>query len=189
MNMNLLLDYPSLTDRRLVELHLDGDREAFRQIVERYQAMVCALGLSACGDVGRSEDVAQEVFVAAWRQLPELRDPDKLRGWLAGIARNLVHNAFRRHQRTPLARAEELSPETPADMESPREQAIGTDEAALMWNTIEGIPENYREPMVLFYREQPRSWRWRRRWRFRRRSCARGSCVAGRCLRSAWPGW
>jgi len=29
--------------------------------------------------------VAQEVFVAAWRQLPELRDPDKLRGWLAAL--------------------------------------------------------------------------------------------------------
>lgn len=151
--MNALLDYSSLTDRRLVELHLDGDREAFRQIVERYQAMVCALGLSACGDVGRSEDLAQEVFVVAWKQLPGLHEPDKLRGWLAGIARNLIHNSFRREQRIPTARAEPLSGETPAHEAGPREQAIDADEAALMWSTLEGIPENYREPMVLFYRE------------------------------------
>lgn len=153
VNMTISLDYLSLSDRRLVELHLAGDRTAFRQIVERYQAMVCALGLSACGDVGRSEDLAQEVFLAAWRELPGLREPDKLRGWLAGIARNLSHNSFRRQRRTPTAQAEPLSPETPSGGENPRERAIGADEAALMWQTLEAIPENYREPMVLFYRE------------------------------------
>ncbi len=152
--MTPLLNYPSLSDRQLVELHLAGDRSAFRQIVERYQAMVCALGFSACGDVGRSEDLAQEVFLAAWKQLPGLREPEKLRGWLAGIARNLIHNFFRHQQRTPTARAESLSAETLADGESPQERAISTDEAALMWQALEGIPENYREPMVLFYREQ-----------------------------------
>ncbi len=151
--MNTLLDYPALTDRRLVELHLDGDRSAFRQIVERYQGMICALGLSACGDVARSEDIAQEVFVVAWKQLPDLQEPDKLRPWLGGIARNLINNSFRRQLRTPTARAEPLSPETPAGGAGPREQAIQSDESALMWTALEGIPENYREPMVLFYRE------------------------------------
>jgi len=152
--MNTLLDYTTLTNRQLVDLHLDGDREAFRQIVERHQAMVCALGLSACGDVGRSEDIAQEVFVTAWKQLPELREPEKLRGWLAGIARNLVNNSFRRAARTPTARAEPLAVETPADEAGPREHAISADESALMWSALESIPETYREPMVLFYREQ-----------------------------------
>jgi RNA polymerase sigma factor (sigma-70 family) len=154
MNMNALLDYPALSDRQLVELHLDGDRDAFRQIVERYQAMVCALGLSACGDVGRSEDIAQEVFIAVWKQLPELREPGKLRSWIGGIARNLIHGAFRRAGRTPTARSELLSVETPATEESPSDQAVRADESALMWSMLSGIPETYREPMVLFYREQ-----------------------------------
>ena len=152
--MNTLLDYTTLTNRQLVELHLDGDREAFRQIVERHQAMVCALGLSACGDIARSEDIAQEVFVTAWKQLPELREPEKLRGWLAGIARNLVNNSFRRAARTPTARAEPLPLETPADEAGPREEAIRADESALMWGALESMPETYREPMILFYREQ-----------------------------------
>ena len=153
VNMNALLDYPALSDRQLVERHLDGDRDAFRQMVERYQAMVCALGFSACGDLARSEDIAQEVFIAVWKQLPELREPDKLRSWISGIARNMIHQAYRRSQRTPTARGEPLSAETPADGESPNEQAIRSDEAALMWGALAGIPELYREPMVLFYRE------------------------------------
>ena len=151
--MPITLNDSSLDNRRLVELHLAGDGSAFRQIVERHQAMVCALSLSACGDVGRSEDLAQEVFVAAWKQLPELREPEKLRGWLAGIARNLTHNSFRQQHRTPTARAEPLSLETPSDEGSPRDHAISADEAALMWSALERIPENYREPMVLYYRE------------------------------------
>jgi RNA polymerase sigma factor (sigma-70 family) len=154
MNPALNLSPSSPDDRRLVELHLAGDGGAFRQIVERYQGMICALAVSACGDLGRSEDIAQEVFIAAWKQLPELREPEKLRGWLAGIARNLINNSFRQQQRTPTARAEPLSAGTPTDIEGPREHAISADEAALMWNTLERIPENYREPMVLFYREQ-----------------------------------
>ena len=152
--MNTLLLPSTPTDPELIRLHLDGDAAAFRRIVERYQGMVCALAYSACGDVARSEDLAQEVFITAWKQLPQLREPEKLRGWLGGITRNLCHNAFRRAQRTPTADAAELSDETPADAADPRDRAIGSDEAALMWSALAGLPENYREPMVLFYREQ-----------------------------------
>jgi RNA polymerase sigma factor (sigma-70 family) len=151
--MNITVDSSPPTDQQLVALHLAGESAAFRQIVERYQAMVCALAYSACGDLAVSEDVAQDVFVAAWKQLPGLREPEKLRGWLGGITRNLAHNSLRRAQRTPTARAAELSPEVPAETASPSEQAVSADEASLMWRTLEGIPENYREPMVLFYRE------------------------------------
>ena len=152
--MTPLLHSTALTDPELIRLHLDGDAAAFRRIVERYQGMVCALAYSACGDVARSEDLAQEVFITAWKQLPQLREPEKLRGWLGGITRNLCHNAFRRAQRTPTANAAELSDETPADVADPRDHAIGSDEAALMWSALAGLPENYREPMVLFYRQQ-----------------------------------
>lgn len=147
-----------LDDRRLVELHLGGHGGAFRQIVERYQSLVCALTLSACGDLARSEDLAQEVFVAAWQKLPQLREPEKLRSWLCGIARNLAHNALRRDRRTPTAGADELLPDTaPAVEADPRDRAIGADEATLMWRALAELPEAYREPMVLFYREHQSS--------------------------------
>ncbi|HWA25401.1 MAG TPA: sigma-70 family RNA polymerase sigma factor [Lacunisphaera sp.] len=152
--MSSPLDYCTCSDRQLVALHLDGDRDAFRQIVERYQAMVCALGFSACGDVARSEDIAQEVFFVVWKQLPELRDPDRLRAWIGSIARNLIHQAFRRQLRTPTAVAGPLSDETPAAGGTPRDAAVRADEAAAVWQALEGMPEIYREPMVLFYREQ-----------------------------------
>ncbi len=62
--------------------------------------------------------------------------------------------AFRQRQQTPTAQAEPLSPETPDGLATPCEQAITADESALMWSILTGIPEIYREPMVLYYREQ-----------------------------------
>lgn len=140
-------------DGRLVELCLQGNRNAFARIVERHQSMVCAIAYSACGDVGRSEDLAQDTFVAAWRKLGELQDPEKLKSWLCGIARNLSHNSLRRQQRTPTALAGEFPGETAAQEATPREEAISREEEALMWRALETLAPEYREPMVLFYRE------------------------------------
>ncbi len=147
-------NFPRPDDRELVNRHRAGDGQAFRRIVERYQSMVCALAYSACGDVSRSEDVAQEVFVTAWKKLAELREPEKLRGWLCGIVRNVTRHAVRSDRRTPTARAEELTPEMAAEEAGdPAAQAVSGEAAALMWRALGAMPENYREPMVLYYRE------------------------------------
>ena len=151
--MKTHLEYESAVDPRLVELCLHGNRDAFAQIVARYQSVVCAIAYSACGDIGRSEDLAQETFVTAWRKLGELREPEKLKSWLCGIARNLVQNSVRQQQRVPTAHAEELSLETSSGTANPQEMAISNEEEALMWRALETIAPDYREPMVLFYRE------------------------------------
>ena len=49
-------------DAELVAESLDGSRDAFRRIVERYQTLICSLAYSATGNVSRSEDMAQETF-------------------------------------------------------------------------------------------------------------------------------
>ena len=69
MNPLAMPETELLADAQWVELCLNGDRDAFGRIVERYQSRVCALAYSACGDLARSEDFAQETFTAAWRQL------------------------------------------------------------------------------------------------------------------------
>src|SRR5213082_4087111 len=96
-------------DADLVAATLTGDREAFGQIVARYQSLICSLAYSATGSLGQSEDLAQETFITAWKHLRHLREPAKLRSWLCGIARNRVNNFLRREGREPLGKAEELS--------------------------------------------------------------------------------
>src|SRR5207249_8627269 len=89
-------------DADLVAAALTGNREAFGQIVARYQSLICSLAYSATGSLGQSEDLAQETFITAWKHLPVLREPGKLRAWLCGIARNRINNTLRREGREPL---------------------------------------------------------------------------------------
>ncbi len=142
-------------DAELVNASLAGNREAFGQIVSRYQSLVCSLAYSATGSLSHSEDLAQETFLTAWKHLAELREPAKLRAWLCGIARNLINSSLRTQVREPSHRAESLDviTESHSPEPSPVERAISQEEADILWRSLERIPENYRVPLVLFYRE------------------------------------
>lgn len=153
--MNTLApDQGRMTDDQLWKKSVDGDRDAFGQIVERHQALVCSLAYSACGSLSRSEDLAQETFLAAWNRLRDLREPAKLRAWLCGIVRHLAANAARRElRRGGPPESLDASDELCALAEDPAAQAVTREEAALLWQTLAALPETYREPMVLFYRQ------------------------------------
>lgn len=145
-----------LGDAELVAECLIGNRDAFRQIVERYQTLISSLAYCATGSLSQSEDLAQETFVNAWQQLEKLRDPAKLRSWLGSITRSLVSKQFRREGREPSCAAESLESvfDWASPAPSPPEQAITEEEKIILWRALERIPEIYREPLVLFYREQ-----------------------------------
>jgi len=123
--------------------------------VSRYQSLICSLAYSATGSLGQSEDLAQETFITAWKHLRRLRERHKLRAWLCGIARNLINNSLRREGREPLRAAEPLEAvhESASTEPLPHDQAISKEEEAILWRALERIPEIYRGPLVLFYRE------------------------------------
>ena len=142
-------------DAELVGGTLAGNRDAFSQIVSRYQSLICSLAYSATGSLGQCEDLAQETFITAWKHLGHLRERHKLRAWLCGIARNRINNFLRREGREPIRAAEPLenAPDAHAPEPLPGEQTISNEEQAILWRSLERIPEIYREPLVLFYRE------------------------------------
>jgi RNA polymerase sigma factor (sigma-70 family) len=142
-------------DVALVNASLAGNLEAFGQIVSRYQSLVCSVAYSATGSLTQSEDLAQETFIAAWKHLADLREPEKLRAWLCGIARNLINSALRTQDREPSHYAESLDQvsESCSPEPLPVERAISQEEADILWRSLERIPETYRLPLVLFYRE------------------------------------
>lgn len=143
------------TDAELVGETLSGNRDAFGQIVSRYQSLVCSLAYSATGSLGQSEDLAQETFITAWKRLNYLRERDKLRAWLCGIARNRINNFLRREGREPNHQAESIEEisQSHAPEPLPIEYTISKEEAGILWRSLERIPGIYREPLILFYRE------------------------------------
>lgn len=155
MNFDSHMSSADCDDASLVGACLKGDRDAFAQIVARYQSLVASIAYSATGSIAQSEDLAQETFLVAWRRLKALREPGKLRAWLCGIARHSVAKARRRQRREPAHEAESIEQitETAADEALPTDEAISREEEAILWRSLEQIPETYREPLILFYRD------------------------------------
>ncbi|NVB77477.1 MAG: RNA polymerase sigma factor [Kofleriaceae bacterium] len=137
------------SDTELVEASLRGEHEAFGDLVARYQDVVCAVSYSSTGDQVLSEDVAQETFIAAWRQLDRLRNSARIRPWLCGIARNLARTARKRRRREPLVDADEQ----PGSGASPFDVAARGDVERVVREALERIPAAYREALILYYRE------------------------------------
>lgn len=99
------------------------------EIVARHQALVCGVALGVTHDFAASEDVAQEAFLTAWRKIQELREPEKLRGWLAQIARNAALGHLRRRKPSAdLQEAEDMAD----DAALPDAVAASTEEARLV---------------------------------------------------------
>src|SRR5438105_2905327 len=140
----------SMPDADLVQAARGGDHQAFVEIVARHQAMVCGTALGIVGNFAASEDVAQEAFLTAWRKIQELREPAKLRAWLRQIAR---HAALRHQQCQRGHGGLEEAPDLPDLSPAPDEQAANQEEAALVRDALTQLPESYREPLILYYRE------------------------------------
>jgi len=144
-----------LDDAELCKLALGGDRQAFSRIVERYQALVSAICYSGVGDLSSSEDLAQETFVTAWTRLAQLRDSAKLKQWLCGIARNLTYSHRRERDRDVLSRAAPNESALARESIEPAgaDRAITREEERILRQALDAVPETYREPLILYYRE------------------------------------
>ncbi len=140
-----------VSDEQLVADCRQGDQLAFEALVSRYQGLVSSVAYGVVGDFATSEDIAQETFLHSWRSFGSLQEPGKVRNWLCGIARNLARNAERRASRmTEVTAFEDIQtgqkPDALADL-------VSQEEERLVWETISDMPEQFRIPLVLYYRE------------------------------------
>jgi RNA polymerase sigma-70 factor (ECF subfamily) len=83
-------------DRDLVELAQHGDRDAFAILARTHGDRLVAIAQRILRDVGRAEDAVQQTLVIAWRELPNLRDPDRFDAWLQRLLVNASYAEARR---------------------------------------------------------------------------------------------
>jgi RNA polymerase sigma factor (sigma-70 family) len=88
-------------DRRLVKACLQGDEDAWTAVWERYGSLVKAVARRTGCDSEEARDVVQRVALVALQNLGSLANPEKLAGWLAGVARFQSMELIR--QRRPAA--------------------------------------------------------------------------------------
>jgi RNA polymerase sigma-70 factor (ECF subfamily) len=125
----------------------DGDRAAFGRLYERYARMVHGILLGRV-PVGEVDDLVQDVFVRAMRQVHTLRDVKCFGAWLAAVARNRANDYHRRS--VELVEFTEEAPNQAPNQapEKGRSSGAGDDGAAIL-GVIRGLPEAYRETLIL----------------------------------------
>jgi RNA polymerase sigma-70 factor (ECF subfamily) len=140
----------AVSDEALVAGLAGGDPDAAAAFVRRFQARVYGLAVGMLGDRGVAEDVAQEVFVRAWRHAAAY-DPRRgsVSTWLLAIAHNLAVDVLRTRRAAPLdpATIEALAAPTPGS---------GTEGAAVAVTEVERVrlalahlPPEQRRTLVL----------------------------------------
>jgi len=141
---------------KLLEKCLKGNSQAFEVIVAKYQELVCAITFSGVTDFQQSEELAHQTFVNAWTNLSQLKDLARFKPWLCTIARNNIRNFLNKNQRDIIAKSKAMENinDATAGEAGPLESAIKKEHEELVSDAIRRIPEQYREPLVLYYRQQ-----------------------------------
>jgi len=145
-------------DADLVRRALEGRREAFGALVERYQGLVHGLAFHLVGDLADAEDLAQDAFVKAYQNLHRLDDPAKFGGWIRRIAANECKMWLRRRrlEEVPLDPDEEgrvMLDISPLEDPSPRpDEVLEKKEFRRdVMRAIESLSEGNRLAVTLFY--------------------------------------
>jgi RNA polymerase sigma-70 factor (ECF subfamily) len=143
------------SDAELVSLSLvEGGRDAFSTLVRRYVGMVMARLIGILNDYHDAEDLAQEVFLKAYRSLSQLRNHERFASWLMSIATNtaLRYSSKRR----PVAISDEDRERLQASNRTGEERTPYHDLArreyhASVLDAVEKLPEGYRRSVYLRY--------------------------------------
>lgn len=138
------IDLSSAETASLVRAARDGDRAAFGTLYERYARLVHGV-LLASADRDDVQDLVQDVFFRAMRQLHTLREPAAFGGWIATMARNEARMHHRAAKPT-----EDLSDEIAGPAST---QTHGLEVQDVL-RVLRGLPERYREPLTLRLVEQ-----------------------------------
>jgi RNA polymerase sigma-70 factor (ECF subfamily) len=129
---------------------LEGDTESFRRLVDRYAGPVLRLIRNITGDRHTCEDIAQEVFLAAYVKLATF-DPNRSQfsTWLFTIARNKSVNAVKRKKPLSLAEVPE-----PTETRGPAQAAAAEELFAALDEALLRLPVHQRTAFVLAEFEQ-----------------------------------
>ena len=142
----------------LVASAAGGDTDAFSQILGATSGMVGSIVLAIVRDVDMSQDIAQDVFLSAWRDLRKLRNPASFLPWLRQVARNHAHHALRTRIRrrrwlVPFSGQEERLETLPAPDPGVRERLLDAEQRQALRSALASLPDDTREVLILFYRE------------------------------------
>jgi len=137
-------------DRTLVAGAIDGDKECFGILVNRYWGTAVALAISRFADASQAEDIAQESFMRAYTHLPTLRDPSRFAGWLSRIViQQSVDQARAARKQAQSAAPAVLESGAPTGWRAEEHPGLSAAQSRLVCEAIRRLPEKFRTVIIL----------------------------------------
>ncbi len=133
-----------MTEADLIRRARGGDERAWEAIVSDHRQAVFRLAYLTLGDPDEAEDIAQEVFIRATRNLHRFDESRPLRPWLLRIASNLARNRVRSLGRYWQALQR-------AGREAEPEPVFDADGARLLWRAVRRLSDNEQQSIYLRY--------------------------------------
>ena len=138
-----------MNDAHLIGLIVNGDSEAVRPLIERYERSLAALLQRALGRSPDVDDVFQETWIRVVRSANRYDPTQRFSAWLFAIAWNLVKDRWSRRVATADVDLEAMaSPER-----SPEEVAVETDRAERVREIVDRLPDRMAQAILLRYFE------------------------------------
>ncbi len=134
----------STTDSSLVIETLNGDREAFGRLVEKYDRRIFNLAFRICGDYEDAMDVTQTVFVKAFDRLGTFDPSRKFFSWLYRMGVNESLNQVKSQRRIV-----HIEFDPPSRAPGPEQQIIREESNGLVQDALKKLGENQRVAIIL----------------------------------------
>jgi RNA polymerase sigma-70 factor (ECF subfamily) len=135
-------------DRLLVQRIRDGDPDALRVVVERYQERIFALIFGIVRDAHEVEDVAQEVFLKVYTRIRAFDERSQFFTWLYRVAVNAAKDHVKKRIRRPAVALDEAD-SLAGGGEDPESHAARGETSRLVREAIDALPLRYREVLAL----------------------------------------
>ncbi|MEX1010668.1 MAG: RNA polymerase sigma factor [Balneolaceae bacterium] len=145
------------TDENIVKCVLEGEREAYRTLVDRYSPMVFHVVYSFERDPDEADELSQQIFVKAYEKLELFEYRSRFSSWLYSLAMNHCRDYTRStHYRN--RRFSDLSPEAEEKLlgeseETPYSELETREQIELLNGALGKLKSEYAEPFLLKYRD------------------------------------
>jgi RNA polymerase sigma-70 factor (ECF subfamily) len=136
----------NVTETELIARSLDGDSEAYGELVSRYKNAIYYHCFAIVRDEDAAEDIAQETFINAYYKLKQYNNIYRLSTWLFKISTNKCLTHLKRRGRE-LATSDEVLASFPSEQPTPSKHAIHAE----LHTAVRALRPNYRAVISLYY--------------------------------------
>ncbi|TAK95832.1 RNA polymerase sigma factor [Patescibacteria group bacterium] len=145
-------------DKQLVKRYLEGDESAFPELLQRHLKSVYNFLYHIVHDQSALDDLTQETFVKAWKNLKRFDQSKKFRTWLFTIAKNTAFDYLKKKKSIPFSNF--LDAEGYSKLEQISDEALLSDELlalagdkANLEKELQQISEHYRAILLMHYQD------------------------------------